>query len=317
MNRLPLLQINTRQFIYFLFCLLFCFLSPPKQAARPASAVQSSLALAPIKIAFLNVNESAEKFSARFAGVFAQQKNFKLLDESLSQAAARGIGNQNLFNLSLDEAKNLGTAIDCDFYFIIKSETLRRSSFARNLYFESYAVVFLVSTRSGKLIDWKDVYFEAETTDAAENLLIENSAQQGRNFVNKVLAAAQTEKNERTNKSPAREALQIVELSDAESALEQNYRIPLPYKNLHPVYTEAARRLEIEATVDVAVNLNEDGEVSQTEIVRWAGFDLDEEVVKTVKRMHFRPALRDNRPLAVRILLRYNFHDLSRKNEEQ
>jgi outer membrane biosynthesis protein TonB len=42
-------------------------------------------------------------------------------------------------------------------------------------------------------------------------------------------------------------------------------------------------------------------------VVRWAGFGLDEEVVSTVRRMHFRPAAREGGPVAVRVLLRYNF----------
>ena len=42
-------------------------------------------------------------------------------------------------------------------------------------------------------------------------------------------------------------------------------------------------------------------------VVRWAGFGLDEEVVATVRRMHFRPAQREGEPVPVRVLLRYNF----------
>lgn len=317
MNQLPLLQINVSRFISLFANLLFCF-SPQFELEARTFGASSQESPASLKIAFLNVNAGVRSFSAQFTDVFAHQKSFKLLDESLSQMAARGAGFENLFNLSLDEAKNLGSAIDCDFYLVVRSETVRRSSFAQNVYFESYAVIFLVSARTGKLIEWKNAYFENLNAERAERLLTENSIEIAKNFANKIIAAAATEKNERALESAAREKeRQIVELSDAESALEQNYRIPLPYKNLRPNYPEAARRYEVEATVDVAVNLDEDGEVIQTEIVRWAGFDLDEETVKTVKKMHFRPALRENRPLPVRILLRYNFYDLNRKNEKQ
>jgi TonB family protein len=317
MNRLPRLQINARQFIFFLPCVLLCFLSLLNLIACQ-KFVTSASAIAPnsIKIAFLKVGESDHSFSAQFAQALHQsQKNLELLDESQSLSAARGTNNKNLLNLSLDEAKNLGDAIDCDFFFVIKSETIRRSSFAKDFYFESYAIVFLVSARSGRLIGWRDAHFEADTPEGAQKMLLANSRQLATNFADKLFAAAESEKNERRQITASR--LRPIELSDAKTAIEQNYRIPLPYKNLRPLYTEAARRLEIEATVDVAVDLNEDGEVTQTEIIRWAGFDLDEETVKTVGSMHFRPALHNGKPLAVRFLLRYNFHDLSRKDEEQ
>ena len=59
--------------------------------------------------------------------------------------------------------------------------------------------------------------------------------------------------------------------------------------------------------MDVAVEISADGRVGHVEVVRWAGFGLDEEVVSTVRRMRFRPAERDGEPVAVRVLLRYNF----------
>jgi TonB family protein len=84
-------------------------------------------------------------------------------------------------------------------------------------------------------------------------------------------------------------------------------REPAPYRRLRPNYTDAASRAEAEATVDALVEIGADGEVERVSIVRWAGFGLDEEVVSTIRRMHFRAAAHDGEPVAVRVLLRYNF----------
>ena len=59
--------------------------------------------------------------------------------------------------------------------------------------------------------------------------------------------------------------------------------------------------------MDAEVEVGAGGEVGRVEIVRWAGFGLDDSVVSTIRQMHFRPATRDGQPVAVRVLLRYNF----------
>jgi TonB family protein len=61
------------------------------------------------------------------------------------------------------------------------------------------------------------------------------------------------------------------------------------------------------ATVDVEVEIGADGEVSRVDVVRWAGFGLDEATTETVRRMHFFPAMRGGTALPMRVLLRYNF----------
>jgi TonB family protein len=91
------------------------------------------------------------------------------------------------------------------------------------------------------------------------------------------------------------------------TAAAKNFRVPLPYRRLRPAYTPEAARAEVEATVDALAELDEKGEVRGVEIVRWAGYGLDESVAATIRQMHFRPALRDGSPVATRVLLRYNF----------
>lgn len=267
-----------------------------------------------LKIALLEAGENLPNFKTQFSQKLSQEKFVKLLDEDLTKAAANGANAKTLFNLSLEEAKNLGAAIDCDFFVITKSATARRSSFHKDVYFESFAVIFLVSARSGRLIHWEHARFEADAPATAEKPLIIDAPKIAGRFAAKILEAHERERTERANSFS--DAVLIEDLPDEAAVEEQKFRIPLPYRRLIPEYTEAARRLEIEATVDVAVELNERGEVLKTDVVRWAGFDLDEAAANTVKKMIFRPALRDGKAIPIRVILRYNFRDLQRGNEK-
>jgi TonB family protein len=94
---------------------------------------------------------------------------------------------------------------------------------------------------------------------------------------------------------------------DEKAANDQGIRLPRPYRRLRPEYPETAARAEAEATVDVAVNVGADGEVGEVEVVRWAGFGLDETTIATVRKLHFFPAMKNGTPVPMRVLLRYNF----------
>ncbi|HZH33525.1 MAG TPA: energy transducer TonB, partial [Pyrinomonadaceae bacterium] len=264
------------------------------------SAAQTS------RIAILGVEETGSRFAGKFRQELSKHKTLRLIDDDLSRASMRGLKLENLFNLSLEEARTMGAVIDCDFYFIVKSNTLRRSSSLKNVYYESFAVVFLVSARSGRLLNWQHSIFEADKPEEAEKLLLENAGSLAANFTAKLIAAAAQEQIERS--APIKTST-FVEISDAENAQSNGIRIPLPYKRLRPVYTEAAKKADAEATVDVRVDLNAAGAIERVEVLRWAGFGLDEETIETVKKMQFRPALRNEEPIPARFLLRYNFRD--------
>jgi hypothetical protein len=47
--------------------------------------------------------------------------------------------------------------------------------------------------------------------------------------------------------------------------------------------------------------------VGEIQIVRWAGFGLDETTIATVRQLHFFPAMKNGTPIPMRVLLRYNF----------
>jgi TonB family protein len=238
-------------------------------------------------------------------GAARERGRFTLLDRDLSRAAAHGVGYAGSLNMTLAEARALGAAVGCDFFFTGDAQTIRRSSSARPVYFESYASVFLVSARDGRLLFWDRPADEANTAEAAEAALLRRLEGRAREFAVIVAEAAAAEER---FAPPDDEPASVIDLSSDEAAdAHKDLREPAPYRRLRPAYTADASLAEAEATVDALVEIGADGEVGRVYVVRWAGFGLDEEVVATIRRMHFRPAARDGEPVAVRVLLRYNF----------
>jgi TonB family protein len=230
-----------------------------------------------------------------------------LLNRGQTRAAARGVGYKGSLNLSLEEARDVGAAIGCDFFFAGEADTLRRSAGgARTDYFESYAALYLVSSSTGRLIFWERLSAQAATADAAESDLLKQLRARAGAYV-ETMAKARASEREARSASVERDTPVVDDAPEEGSAASKNFRVPLPYRRLRPVYTDDAARAQVEATVDALVELDERGEVQGVEIVRWAGYGLDESVAATIRQMHFRSALRDGVPIATRVLLRYNF----------
>ena len=232
-----------------------------------------------------------------------------VLDRDLSRVAARGIGYSGSLNLSVQEARDLGAAIGSDFYILGDAQTLRRSPSAGPTYFEAYASIFIVSSRTGKLALWERLSFEAPTGEEAEkSLSVEVSGAQAHVRWRDSIRRAQEEQAKQREALPDSNHPVIEEAPDDEKQAEkEGLRLPRPYRRLRPEYPETAARSEVEAVVDVLVDLDAEGEVTQVELTRWAGFGLDEATLKTVRQLHFFPAMRNGVPVPIRVLLRYNF----------
>jgi TonB family protein len=156
---------------------------------------------------------------------------------------------------------------------------------------------------------WERPSYQAATPDAALQLLLKelSGADVRRRYAVAIARALEDEMQMRAL-AVGRTAPLIEEApDDTTSAAAKGLRLPLPYRRLRPPYPETAARAEAEATIDVEVDIGADGEVSKVEVVRWGGFGLDEATINTVRQMHFRPAMRDNEPVPMRVLLRYNF----------
>jgi TonB family protein len=235
-------------------------------------------------------------------------KDFALVDSDLAQAAAAGSGYDGSLNLSTDDARDIGAAIGADVYFVGDAQTVRRSPSTGAAYFESFASVFLVSARTGRLIFWERPLERRDTPGEAEEALLQklSSPETSRHYQVAIRRALEDESGERT------EAVQspppIIEgISDNATDSARDTRAPRPYRRMKPPYPESAAIAEVEAVVDVLVEVDARGEVGKIQIARWAGYGLDQSVVDTVKQMHFFPAMQNQKAVPMRVLLRYNF----------
>jgi TonB family protein len=232
-----------------------------------------------------------------------------IADADLSRAAAKGIGYAGSLNLTVSEARDLGAALAAEFYILGDAQTLRRSSFESPVYYESYCSIFLVSARTGRLLLWERPSFEnAEATKAEARLsqYLVDDALSGR-LIGIIKKSHEDERIQRSVLTASAEAI-IEEAPEDEKAAEvQGLRTPRPYRRLRPEYPQSAARADAEATVDVVLDVGADGEVGEIQIVRWAGFGLDESTIATVRQLHFFPAMKNGTPIPMRVMLRYNF----------
>jgi TonB family protein len=265
----------------------------------------------PVSLAILDFGESTfgKLTSQTLLTNLKHDPAVALLDHDLARAAARGAGYAGSLNMSLNEARNLGAVLGCDFFILGDTQTLRRSPSSDPVYFESYASLFLVSARTGRLIKWERPNFRAPTSIEAEKLLLAelSNAYTGGRFAKSIHRTQEDERSERAllidHQTPIIEAAP----DDAKSAEAEGLRLPRPYRRLVPVYPETAAQAEVEAMVDVLLDLDADGEVTRVELARWAGFGLDQSTVETARQLHFFPAKRDGVAIPIRVLLRYNF----------
>lgn len=249
------------------------------------------------------------KLTSEKLRTYLKTKNELLVaDGDLSRSAAMGVGYTGSLNLSLSEARDLGAALATDFYLLGDAQTLRRSSYKTPVYYEAYCSVFLVNSRTGRLLVWDRPSFEANEATGAASLLSQHLSSEAFAFslLVAIRRASEDDNLQRTIIPPATPVIE--EAPDDEKVAEaQGLRLPRPYRRLRPEYPQSAARAEAEATVDVLVAIGADGEVSDVQVARWAGFGLDEATIATVRQMHFFPAMKNGAAIPLRVLLRYNF----------
>ena len=229
-------------------------------------------------------------------------------DADLSRSAAKGAGYEGSLNLTLNEARDLGSALATDFYLLGDAQLLRRSSFEKPVYYESYVSLFLVSARTGRLVFWDRPSFDNNYAAQARDLLLKEIT--SGDLASRLLVAMQRAiEDERMQRTVITSSAPVIEEApdDEKIAEAQGLRLPRPFRRLRPEYPPSAARAEVEATVDVLVDVGADGEVGEVQVTRWAGFGLDETTVATVRQIHFFPAMKNGTAIPMRVLLRYNF----------
>jgi len=220
-------------------------------------------------------------------------------DPDLARAAFSSVPVDDPFNLTTADAMNIGSSVGTRFFVLLKPVFQRRSTFERHEFYEASATVYLVSSVTGELAYWTLDKFEEDDPGTAGERLLTSMPDLAARLIDLAKKAADAELKE-----GKAEGFPVYPPD------EKDLRPPLPYRRIKPEYTLLADYYGVAATVDIEADIDADGRVVKTKIVRWAGYGLDESVERTVREMQWRPADRKGKTLPMRILLRYNFRDL-------
>jgi len=222
--------------------------------------------------------------------------DFRVVDSAIGDTVFDPSVYPTPFNLTNSEAQNLGKAIGSSYLVLFRSEVINRNTFEKGSYFEASLAAFLIDTRSGRRIKFVFSKHDSGSAATSKKLLLNDVGKIG----TKIKSILVKHWKVRTSVSLGQE-------SDLPSG---EYRSPLPFQRLKPSYTDLASSFRIAATVDIEVEIGADGKIIDTNIVRWAGYGLEQSVEKTVREMNWRPADKKGKPFAMKVLLRYNFRDL-------
>jgi TonB family protein len=259
------------------------------------------------RISILHQRESeiSERFSQNLSEKLNDQK-IRVDDLELSRVAAASIKIDNVFNLATTDARRLGSVLGTPFFVLVKAQNQRRSSSDVETYYEAYAAVYLVSSSSGRLVKWDLISIKGSTAEKADRGLISET--------NQVADKIAAELGKITGSAP-KKLNKFPPVPDEKAAGFESLRPPMPFRRISPAYTPTANLYGVEATVEIEVDVDAEGKIVSTEIVRWAGYGLDESVDETVRKMIWRPATIGKRTLPMRVLLRYNFKKLEKDDE--
>ena len=83
---------------------------------------------------------------------------------------------------------------------------------------------------------------------------------------------------------------------------------PVAIEHPAPKYSEQARREKYEGTCVLWLVVDADGRPRDIKVHRTLGLGLDEEAIEAVTHWRFKPAMKDGKPVSVRISVQVDFH---------
>lgn len=260
----------------------------------------ASAAPARLAVIALNGDESGEFTAALRTAAKRTASDLSLIDDEQTVVALRGAGYEGALNLSLDEARAVGLSVGCDFFIVGRAYSARRIASADDFYFDAVAALFLVETKSGRLLKFRFGHAANKQEAAARAQLISVIDANWMAFDEAITEA-------RRQKESGRDVAARAEIPDLNEPSSSNITPPVFYQRLKPKYTDEARLASVAATVELEVVFQADGRVAGIEVVRWAGFGLDESAVATARQLRFKPAESNGRQVSVRARVQYNF----------
>ena len=86
-----------------------------------------------------------------------------------------------------------------------------------------------------------------------------------------------------------------------------NVSAPIPIYKPEPPYSEQARKAKYQGTVVLWIVVDQEGNVTDAQVVKPLGMGLDQNAVTTVKTWKFKPAQRNGSPVPVKVMVEVSF----------
>ncbi len=224
-----------------------------------------------------------------------------IVDDGLADSAARGVGYDGSLNPTGEEVRRLASAIGAETVVLGTSSVVERESVDPSHRWDAFAAVFHVDGRSGRLLRYRGLAFLDASRAAAETRLTAGVAAEVATWIDRVRSDEGTVGDTRNTEDPA--FVDFVSQPEGKPGLIP----PRFFSRPVPAYTPDADRAHVTATVELLVEFLADGTYGRIDVVRWAGFGLDESSVEAVRASKFWPARSDGVSVPARALLRFNF----------
>jgi TonB family protein len=284
---------------------------PPLSANR-VSALDNPHATpsASLRVAVIGfVGDSGSAIAAALRKPLSTDERVSPIEPEQIKPAADGVGYSGSINMTLEEARRLGSAIGCDFFIVGKAEALTRSEQKMETHGEAIIGVMVVDGRSGRLALFHLIREKAPAAEAALERATTALMDCAQGFVDKMQQYQKARISAPAPPGPdkGRSTEPIEDIPEASSPKSAGFVPPQFLNRVKPDYTAEADLAGIAATVEAMAVFKANGEVGEIEITRWAGYGLDEAAERAIRGLKFKPATRSGRAISVRALIRYNF----------
>jgi TonB family protein len=268
---------------------------------------------APLRVALIGLkwpegtkgSQAARLVEASLAEALTLDLRVMIMDGAQSRPALAGVGYDGSTNLSNEEARRVGSALGCDFFIIGKAETLTRSEREKQSHEETLIALMIVDGRSGQLAVFDLIAEKSTTTEASLQGAAKTLSARATDYVDRIVAFRAARSRIQAHSSSADDPVE--DIPDEGSSRSVGFNSPEFLNRVKPEYTNEADRANVSATVEATAVFRRNGQVGEVEIIRWAGYGLDESAARAIRQLKFKPATRDGRPVSVRAVVRYNF----------
>ena len=121
------------------------------------------------------------------------------------------------------------------------------------------------------------------------------------------VARDECQKNLVVQPEPPAATVEIRETVSSETSAAAGITAPECVYQPYPVYTPEAKKAGIEGTVTLLIVVDAAGNVSDVEVAERLGYGLDERASNAVKSWKFKPALKDGKPVPVKVTVIVSF----------